>query len=159
MSANEPLIVTPFDRLRFMTIDDDRAMLDLTEALLKAAGVGSVIKTTSALSALNVLADHRKRADCIVCDHGMPHMTGLELLRDIRAGKYDHVPRNTRFIMLTAHGEEEVVKAAIGLDVTGYVMKPITKDSLTKAIHRAFNKTVALKSPGDYMAIPMPSGT
>lgn len=154
---SEPLIVTPFDKLRFLAIDDDRAVLELVDAMLRSAGVGSVIKSASALGALNILADQRKRADCIICDHSMPNTTGLELLRDIRAGKHDYVPRDIHFIMITAHGQEAVVRAAVSLDVSGYIVKPISKDSLTKAIHRAFGRPpLALKAPGDYTGVAMP---
>jgi CheY-like chemotaxis protein len=155
--VTEPLIVTPFDNLRFLAVDDDRAVLELVDALLRSAGVGSVIKSVSGLGALNILADQRKRADCIICDHSMPNMTGLELLRDIRAGKYDYVPRAIHFIMITAHGQEAVVRAAISLDVSGYIVKPISKDSLTKAIHRAFGRPpLALKTSDVYAGVAMP---
>jgi len=159
MADNEAAIVTPLERLRLMVVDDDRAILELADGLLRSAGVGSVIKATSCLGALNILADHRKRADCIICDQGMPGMTGLELLRDIRAGRHDFIPRQARFIMLTAHGEEAVVRAAVGLDVCGYIVKPVTKDSLIKAVQRACGKApLALKLPGDYLEVPLPPG-
>jgi len=153
---NEPLILTPFDRLRFLVIDDDRAILELIDAMLRIAGVGSVIKSAGCLAALNVMADQRKKIDCIVCDHSMPNMTGLELLRDIRSAKYSHVPRDIPFIMVTAHGQEAVVKAAVQLDVNGYIVKPLSKDALVKVVHRAFNRTPAMKPPEDYSGVPLP---
>ncbi len=153
---DEPLILTPFETLRCLVIDDDRAILELVDAMLRMAGVGSVIKSTSCLAALNVLADNRKKVDCIICDHSMPNMTGIELLREIRAGHYAHVSRDVRFIMITAHGQEAVVKAAVGLDVSGYIVKPVSKNALVKAIHRAFNRTAPLKAPEDYSGVPLP---
>ena len=154
---SEPLIVTSFDSLRVLVIDDDRAVLEVVDALLKAAGIGGVVKTVSALGALNILADRQKRFNCIVCDYGMDVMDGLTLLREIRAGKHPYIPRDQCFIMLTAHGQEGVVRAAVELDVNGYVRKPVTKDALTKSIHRAFNRTPALKAPEFYAAIPLPA--
>lgn len=153
---SEPLIVTSFEALRVLVIDDDRAILELVEAILKAAGVGGVVKAVSALGALNILADRHKRFNCVVCDYGMDVMNGLTLLKEIRSGKHAYIPRDQCFIMLTAHGQEAVVRAAIELDVNGYVRKPVTKDSLTKAIHRAFNRTPALKAPEIYAAVAVP---
>ncbi len=153
---DEPLVMVPFDKLRFLVIDDDRTLLELIDAMLRVAGVGSVIKAASALAALNVMADQRKKFDCIICDQGMPNMTGVELLRAIRAGQYSHVPADIRFIMVTASSQESVVKAAVSLDVTGYIMKPVSKDSLVKAIHRAFNRNISLKKPEDYTAVHLP---
>ncbi len=156
MAADEPLVVMPFDRLRMLIVDDDRAILDLVDAVLRLVGVGSVTKSASGLGALNILADQRKRIDCIICDHSMPNMTGIELLRGIRTGQYDQVPRDTKFIMITAYGQEAVVRAALGLDVNGYIVKPINKDALVKAIHRAYGRPLALKSAEEYAAVQPP---
>ncbi len=156
MNDAEPFVLTPIDRLRFMVIDDDRAMLELIDAMLRMVGVGSVMKAANCLTALNVLADQRKKVDCIICDHSMPNMTGLQLLQEIRAARYAHVPRDIAFIMITAHGQEAVVKAAINLDVSGYIVKPLRKDALIKAIHRAFAKPIALKPPEDYSGVALP---
>lgn len=154
---SEPLIVTPFDRLRFLAIDDDRAILELVDAMLRMAGVGSVIKAAGGLVALNIMADERKKFDCIICDYSMPDMTGLQLLQQIRTAHFPHIPRDIRFIMVTMSGQEAVVKAALQLDVSGYIVKPVSKDSLTKAIHRAFNKTASLKAPEDYSSVTLPA--
>lgn len=155
--ALEPLVVTSFERLRIIVIDDDRAILQMVEAFLSAAAVGSVIPAISCFTALNLLANQSKKVDCIICDHSMPTMTGLALLREIRAGKHPNIPRTLPFIMLTSSGQEDVVKAAIALDVHGYVKKPVTKDTIVKAIHRAFNREFELKTPEDYLSVQMPA--
>jgi len=154
----EPLVVTSFDRLHFLAIDDDRAILELVDAFLHLASVGGVIKSTSCLAALNILADQQKKIDCIICDHSMPNMTGLELLKQIRAGHHTHVRRDMPFIMLTSHGQEAVVRAAIGLDVNGYIVKPVSKDALVKTIHRTFGRPITLKPAAEYGGMAVPSG-
>ncbi|MGE4064047.1 MAG: response regulator [Rhodospirillaceae bacterium] len=154
--SQEPLIVTAFDRLRFVVIDDDRAILQVVEAFLNAAHVGGVIPAISGFTALNLLADKTKKVDCIICDHSMPTMTGLSLLQQVRGGKHPNIPRALPFIMLTSSGQEDVVRAAISLDVHAYVKKPVTKDLLVKAIHRAFNRQIALKAPEDYLGFQLP---
>ncbi len=153
----EPLVLTAFDRLRFIVIDDDRATLQLVEAFLNASEVGAVIPVVSCAAALGLLADNTKKVDCLICDHGMPNMTGLSLLQQIRGGRHPNIPRALPFIMLTSSGQEEVVRAAIALDVHGYVRKPVTKDLLLKAIHRAFNRPLQLKKPIDYLSVPLPA--
>jgi hypothetical protein len=40
--VQEPLVVTAFDRLSIVVIDDDRAVLQRVEAFLNAASVGGV---------------------------------------------------------------------------------------------------------------------
>ena len=155
--STEPLIVTSFDRLRFVVIDDDRPILQVVEAFLTSAAAGGVIAATSCLSALNLLADKTKKVDCIICDQSMPTMTGLALLQEIRGGKHANIPRNMPFIMLTSSGQVEVVRCAIALDVHAYVRKPVTKDLLVKAIHRAFNRQLAIKPAAEYLKLQLPT--
>ncbi|MCC6913437.1 MAG: response regulator [Rhodospirillaceae bacterium] len=155
--SQEPLVVTAFDRLRFIVIDDDRVLLQLVEAFLNAAAAGGVIPAVSCFTALNLLADKTKKIDCIICDHSMPAMTGLALLQEIRGGKHPNIPREIPFIMLTSSGQEEVVRAAVALDAHGYIRKPVSKDILVKAIHRAFNRQLNLKKPEDYLSYPLPA--
>jgi CheY-like chemotaxis protein len=154
---SEPLVVTSFEHWRVIVIDDDRAIAEIVGALLQAMKVGSVVKVSGALAALNLLADPARRADCIICDHTMGIMTGLALLQEIRAGRHKSIPRNQNFIMLTAHGDEAVVKAAIALDVNGYLRKPVTKDALLMALHRVYNRKIKLKSPETYAAVALPA--
>ena len=154
--SQEPLIVTSLERTKFVVIDDDRAILQMVETFLASATAGGVIPAISCFTALNLLADKTKKVDFIICDHSMPTMTGLALLQEIRGGKHPNIPRNIPFIMLTSSGQEDVVRAAVALDVHGYVKKPVTKDLLLKAIHRAFNRQLALKQPEDYLAIKLP---
>lgn len=125
------------------------------EAMLKAAGIGSVVKAVSAIGALNILADKQKRFNCIICNYGMDVKDGLALLKEIRAGKHPYIQRDQCFIMLTADGQEAVVRAAPELDVNAYARKPVTNDSLSKAIHRAFNRAPTLKGPEVYAAVAM----
>ena len=157
MNSPEPLLVTPFDRLHFMVVDDDRTILELVDAMLRMSGAGSVIKVVSTLSALNILADQQKRCDCIVCDQSMHTMTGLELLKETRVGRYSYILRDIAFIMLTVHGGENVVRSAIALDVNSYIMKPVSKDALVQAVHRAFNRPISLKAPKDYGLVKLPT--
>ncbi len=154
--SQEPLVVTAFDRLRFIVIDDDRAILQMVEAFLNAAAAGGVISAISCFTALNLLADKTKKIDCIICDYSMPTMTGLALLQQIRGGQHPNIPRDLPFIMLTSSGQEEVVRAAVAMDVHGYVRKPVSMDMLIKAIHRAFNRQLNLKKPADYLSYRLP---
>ena len=155
--STEPLIVTSFDRLRFIVIDDDRAVLQIVEAVLTSVAAGGVIPAISCFAALNLLADKTKKIDCIICDHSMPTMTGLALLQEIRGGKHANIPRNMPFIMLTSSGQVDVVRSAMALDVHGYVKKPVTKDLLVKAIHRVFNRQLALKPAEEYLELQLPT--
>lgn len=143
-----------FSAHSFVVVDDESAILDLMAALLTNAGAKKVYKCKSAQEAQNVLMDSNVKVDCVISDHGMEPVTGLEFLQKIRVGTNLGVSRNIRFLMLTGHGEEEVVKSALALDVDGYVIKPVSQAGLTTSIEKAFARKRMLKSPADYAAVP-----
>jgi hypothetical protein len=50
----------------------------------------------------------------------------------------------------------EVVKAAIELDVSGYVRKPFTQVSLLKTVDRSLTRLISPKAPGEYDQVLLP---
>ena len=73
----------------------------------------------------------RNRYDLVICDWGMPVMTGEELLKWIR----NHPDLNhTPFIMLTSRSEKEYVMRAINAGVNSYLVKPFTIADLIQKI-------------------------
>jgi DNA-binding NarL/FixJ family response regulator len=152
-----PLVVTSFNQLNFLVIDDSSVSVDLMEGVLRSVSVGEVRKAPSVFSAVGVLADPEIRTDCIICDHHMEGMTGLALLQRIRAGRNAIVPRDLRFIMVTGDTSADLVRAAVGLDVNGFISKPISVDAVLKAIHLAFGRPTRLKPAADYAKVMLPN--
>jgi len=73
----------------------------------------------------------KNRYDLVICDWGMPVMTGEELLKWIR----NHPDLNhTPFIMLTSRSEKEYVMRAISAGVNSYLIKPFTIADLIQKI-------------------------
>jgi CheY-like chemotaxis protein len=73
----------------------------------------------------------KNRYDLVICDWGMPVMTGEELLKWIR----NHPDLNqTPFIMLTSKSEKEYVMRAIKAGVNSYLVKPFTIADLLQKI-------------------------
>lgn len=65
------------------------------------------------------------------------------------------IPREQPFIMLTGHGDAEVVKTAVMLDVNGYLVKPVAKDKLEHAIARAFTQSISVRAPEYYRGLQL----
>ncbi len=144
-----------FSAHTFVIVDDESAILNLIAALVTSAGAKKVHKCKSAQEAQNVLTDPNVKVDCIISDHQMEPVTGLELLQKIRVGTNLGVSRNLRFLMLTGFGEEEVVKSALALDVDGYIIKPVSQGALIASIEKAFVRKRMLKGASDYAAVPV----
>ncbi|SHJ65403.1 two-component system, response regulator YesN [Dethiosulfatibacter aminovorans DSM 17477] len=67
--------------------------------------------------------------DLVITDISMPFMDGLELSRQIRKS---HL--NMTIIILTGYNEFDYAQQAIDLNVSNYLLKPITKDSFTETL-------------------------
>jgi len=72
--------------------------------------------------------------DILIFDICMPEMDGLELLRKIRL-KNKNIPA----IMLTAHTENPYLLRAVELNITRYLLKPFSKNSLINALKECSN--------------------
>ena len=81
-------------------------------------------------------------------------MNGIELLKSIRTGRHPQVARDQTFLMITGHGDTEVVSAAKALDVNGYAVKPLSSETFVKAVTRALEHKFVLRPAEAYAAIP-----
>lgn len=152
-----PLVVTSFDDLNFMVIDDNAPGLALMERLLKAVAVQGISTADNAFTAVGMLAQQRIKTDCIICEHKLEGLTGLALLKRIRAGRNSVIPRDTRFILATDQPSEALVQTAIRLDVSGLLTKPTNGSGVLKAIHLALGRNPRLKPVAEYAKIVLPN--
>ena len=114
-----------------LIVDDDPALLAaLPEALrLRMDGV-TVDTADSGAAALDRIA--AREYEAIVIDVKMPGMDGLALLAEIRARRPD-----TPVLMITGHGENELVVGALRGGACDFIPKPIDRDYFVAALHRA----------------------
>jgi signal transduction histidine kinase len=76
--------------------------------------------------------------DLIIADYLMPHLTGLDLLTQLkRQGK--HIP----FMLITAEGSESLAIRAMRLGVKDYLIKPFDIDEFLAAIGRVLGEVTA----------------
>ncbi|MBM4224925.1 MAG: response regulator, partial [Gammaproteobacteria bacterium] len=97
-------------------------------------GATDVATARDASTGAVMLESGEKKIDCVICDHLMELLSGLDLLRLIRSGKLKDVPPDLCFVMVTGFSTTTVSAAAKVLDANAYLAKPITKDELFRAI-------------------------
>nr|MDP9304045.1 response regulator [Actinomycetota bacterium] len=78
--------------------------------------------------------------DVALMDVRMPRLDGIEAARRILE------ERPLPIVMLTAHGDEELVARAVGIGVFGYLVKPFREQDLLPALHTALARHSDLTS-------------
>lgn len=108
-----------------LIVDDYKTMLRIIRNLLKQIGFENVEEATDGTAALAKL--HEGEFKLVISDWNMEPMTGIELLREVRAdGKLTKIP----FIMVTAESKTENVVIAKEAGVSNYIVKPFNAATL-----------------------------
>jgi DNA-binding NarL/FixJ family response regulator len=74
----------------------------------------------------------RETPDLVLCDVMMPELDGYGVLRELHN---DPATMNVPFIFLTAKGERTDVRSGMNLGADDYLVKPVDKADLLRAIH------------------------
>ncbi|OPY41829.1 MAG: putative diguanylate cyclase [Methanoregulaceae archaeon PtaU1.Bin059] len=99
-----------------LLVDDEPALLDITQIFLEREGKMSVTLSESAGSALRLLES--AQFDIIVSDYEMPGMNGIEFLKSVKGRGLD-IP----FIIFTGRGREHVAIEALNIGASFYLQK------------------------------------
>src|SRR5947209_301598 len=119
------------DQAHVLIVDDDPALLQALPQALRLRMHGVTVETAeSAVVALDRIA--ARPYDAIVIDIKMPGMDGLALLAQIHARQPD-----TPILMITGHGEYDLAVRALRGGAYDFIEKPIDRDHVVAAIHRA----------------------
>jgi len=76
-----------------------------------------------------------KKPDILILDVNIPKLNGLELLEKIRENDY-----TTKAIMFTAHSDKNFLLQAVSLQLTRYLVKPVSRKDLKEALDIAINE-------------------
>jgi two-component system chemotaxis response regulator CheY len=111
--------------MNVLIVDDYKTMLRIIRNLLKQLGFNNVDEATDGSMALQML--RVGNYGLIISDWNMEPMTGLQLLREVRA---DPKLKPCPFIMVTAESKSENVVAAKEAGVSNYIVKPFNAETL-----------------------------
>lgn len=121
--------------LKILVVDDFSTMRRIVRNLLKELGYTNVDEAEDGVAALQKLKG--SNFQFVVTDWNMPNMTGIELLRAIRA---DVALKNLPVLMITAEAKKEnIIEAAQG-GASGYIVKPFTAGTLEEKLNKIFEK-------------------
>jgi len=102
---------------KILVVDDEKAICEILEEFLSLFG-HSVTSANSGADAIEVV--RRASPDVVFLDIRMPGMSGLDVLKEIKA-----LDSSVRVIMISAFGDEETESMARELGADGYIQKPV----------------------------------
>ena len=117
-------------------IDDDDAVRQSLEFLLKTAG-HTVRSFETAKAFLEILPG--LHSGCIITDVRMPDITGIDLLRRVKAHDVD-IP----VIVITGHGDISLAVEAMKLGAVDFLEKPFDDDQLLAALRATLSRDADL---------------
>ncbi len=107
-----------------LIVDDYKTMLRIIRNLLIQLKFVNIAEAGDGKAALEKMRS--KPPELVISDWNMEPMTGLQLLREVRA---DATLKDTPFIMITAESKTENVVAAKEAGVSNYIVKPFNVET------------------------------
>ncbi len=119
--------------MKILVVDDMVTMRRIVKNILKQLGFGNVDEAENGQEALQKL-----KADTfgfVVSDWNMPVMTGIDMLRAIRA---DEKLKAIPVLMVTAEAQQSNLIEAVQAGVSNYIVKPFTAETMQEKIAKIF---------------------
>ncbi|MDE1895347.1 MAG: chemotaxis response regulator CheY [Pseudomonadota bacterium] len=126
--------------MKILVVDDFSTMRRIVRNLLVELGFSTALiqEADDGESALTML--NAQSFDLVVTDWNMPNMTGIDLLRAIRAGA---ALKAIPVLMVTAENNRDQIIAAAQAGVNGYIVKPFTAVTLKEKLTKIFERIAA----------------
>jgi two-component system chemotaxis response regulator CheY len=119
-----------YAQIPVLLVDDEAAALDLCMKLLERIGFTEI--DTAANGAAAFASMQVRKYGIVISDWNMPEMTGLDLVRRIRAD--EHLAR-TPFLMTSVDGAVDRARFARQAGVNAFLIKPFDATMLRAKLH------------------------
>jgi two-component system, chemotaxis family, chemotaxis protein CheY len=121
--------------MKILIVDDFSTMRRIIKNLLRDLGFNNTEEADDGNTGLPKLQSGN--FDFLVTDWNMPGMTGIDLLRAVRA---DEKLKSLPVLMVTAEAKKEQIVMAAQEGVNGYIVKPFTAQTLKEKIEKIFER-------------------
>jgi two-component system chemotaxis response regulator CheY len=119
-----------------LLVDDDETCREVHRIILRQAGL-DVVEADGATEGLQRIAN--KKIDLVICDLNMPKVNGLEMLKQLKlTGWNGSFPR---IIMMSSDSQRASVSEALGLGVSGWLIKPTNQEMLLETVKKVIGGT------------------
>lgn len=121
--------------MKILVVDDFSTMRRIVKNLLNDLGYQNIVEADDGNTALPMLKTGG--IQFVVTDWNMPGMTGIDLLRAIRA---EPSLKALPVLMVTAEAKREQILEAAQAGVNGYIIKPFTAQTLQEKLEKIFER-------------------
>lgn len=118
-------MITP---LRILTVEDENAIAQML-ALVLGGPAAKVTTASDGWEALIKIGASERPFDLVITDHRMPRLGGLDLVRRLRARKFEG-----KILVLSAHLSDDDIRAYEELDVDMMMSKPFDFEEIQNAV-------------------------
>lgn len=117
--------------LKVLVVDDSLIMRRNVTKMVEALGHKVIGEAKDGLEAIVLF--ERLKPDLVSMDITMPEMDGIAAVKELKK-----IDKNAKIIMVTSHGQEEMVINAIRSGAGGYLLKPVNLMKLRDSIRKVF---------------------
>jgi two-component system chemotaxis response regulator CheY len=121
--------------MKILIVDDFSTMRRIIKNLLRDLGYNNTAEADDGSTALPMLKNGN--FDFLITDWNMPTMTGIDLLKAVRA---DERLKTLPVLMVTAEAKRDQIVEAAQVGVNSYIIKPFTADTLKEKIDKIFER-------------------
>jgi len=122
--------------VKILIVDDSSVMRKVIKAAADVLDLETV-EAQDGVEALEKLSAGHRDIDLVLLDWNMPHMTGFEVLQEIKSNKdFKEIP----VMMVTTEGHKTSIVAAVRAGADNYLVKPFTVDELESKIIECIGK-------------------
>ena len=119
---------------KIVIIDDDEDVIKMAQSyLLEEYPIFDYFDAHDGTTGYSLILE--KIPDLIILDIKMPNLSGLEVLKQIRANTDTNISK-IPVIMLTAASDSETVQTAIEQGASNYLLKPFQKTTLITRVNK-----------------------
>ena len=124
--------------IKILVVDDMSTMRKIIKNMLGQIGFTNITEADDGATAWPMIENAIKEGspyEFIVSDWNMPQMSGLDLLKNVRAtAGLEKLP----FLMITAEAEQGNVVIAVKAGVSNFIVKPFSAAVLKEKIDKIF---------------------
>nr|WP_201258104.1 chemotaxis response regulator CheY [Piscirickettsia litoralis] len=126
--------------MKILVVDDFSTMRRIVKNLLRDLGFTNIAEADDGATAWPLL--QKSDFDFLVTDWNMPGMTGIDLLKNVRA--HDRL-KAMPVLLITAEQKREQIVEAAQAGVNGYIVKPFTAATLKEKLDKIFERVDGAK--------------